>query len=145
MGKTFTNWAKNVQIDDAENGKIVCMGAMQTIVTKEEMPINGSKSFVIYNGNTRQTLTLDIKDERVRVRGEGFAWSGKSRIHAAGDSQTLSSYFGESLLTMSVLAGGKNDVASGEAKFCESLRIGALEYLTGLRNYALKAKLDDDF
>lgn len=109
------------------------------------MPINGSKSFVIYNGNTRQTLTLDIKDERVRVRGEGFAWSGKSRIYAAGDSQTLSSYFGESLLTMSVLAGGKNDAASGEAKFSESLRIGALEYLTGLRNYALKAKLDDDF
>lgn len=145
MGKTFTNWAKNVQIDDAENGKIVCMGAMQTIVKKEEMPINGSKSFVIYNGITRQTLTLDIKDERVRVRGEGFAWSGKSRIYAAGDSQTLSSYFGESLLTMSVLAGGKNDAASGEAKFSESLRIGALEYLTGLRNYALKAKLDDDF
>ena len=46
---------------------------------------------------------------------------------------------------MSVLAGGKNDAASGEAKFSESLRIGALEYLTGLRNYALKAKLDDDF
>ena len=145
MSKAFTNWARNVQIDDAENGKIVCMGAMRTTVIKEELPIDGSKCFVIYNGNTRQTLTLDIKDERVRVRGEGFAWIGKSRIHSGGASTTLSSYYGESLLTMSMLVGGKDDLASGEAKLCESLRIGVFEYLTGLRNYALKAKLDDDF
>lgn len=145
MGKTYTNWSRNVQIDDAENGKIVCMGVFQTIVKKEEMPVDGNKCFTVFNGNTRQTLTLDIKDEKVRVRGEGFAWSGKDRIYLKGTSETLSTYYSEGLLTMSMLVGGKEDLAGGEAKFCESLRIGVLEYLTELRNYALKAKLDNDF
>lgn len=145
MGKTYTNWARNVQIDDAENGKIVCMGAFQTIVKKEEMPVNGNKCFTVFNGNTRQTLTLDIKDEKVRVRGEGFSWSGTDRIYLNGTSETLSTYYSEGLLTMSMLVGGEKDLAGGEARFCESLRIGVLQYLTGLRNYALKAKLDNDF
>lgn len=146
MGKTFTNWTKNVQIDDVENGKIVCMGAMQTIVTNEEIPVGNQRCFTIYNGVTRQTLTLDIKDEKVRVRGEGFSWSGKSSLRLeGGKSSSLSNYYGEGMLTMSMMVGGKNDLAGGEKKFCESLRIGVLQYLTGLRNYALKAKLDDDF
>lgn len=62
-----------------------------------------------------------------------------------GKSSSLSNYYGEGMLTMSMMVGGKNDLAGGEKKFCESLRIGVLQYLTGLRNYALKAKLDDDF
>lgn len=146
MAKTFTNWAKNIQIDDAENGKIVCMGSMQTIVTNEEAPVDKQRCFTIYNGVTRQTLTLDIKDEKVRVRGEGFSWFGKSSIRIeGGESSSLSNYYGEGMLTMSMMVGGKNDLAGGEKKFCESLRLGVLQYLTGLRNYALKAKLDDDF
>lgn len=145
MGKTYANWARNVQIDDAENGKIVCAGVFQTIVEKEERPINGSKSYSVFNGNTRQILTLDIKDEKVRVRGEGFAWSGKDRLYMNGNSTTISTYYSEGLLTMSMLVGGEKDLAGGEAKLCKSLRIGVLKYLTGLRNYALMAKLDDDF
>ena len=44
-------------------------------------PIDGKNCAEVFNGNTRQTLTLDIKDEKVRVRGEGFAWTGKSTFY----------------------------------------------------------------
>ena len=41
--------------------------------------------------------------------------------------------------------GEDKNVAGGETMCCDALRLGVLQYLTGLRNYALKAKLDDDF
>lgn len=145
MSKTFTNWARNIQIDEVENGKIVCMGALQTIVVKKMNPIDGKNCAEIFNGNTRQTLTLDIKDEKVRVRGEGFAWTGKSTFYIENMSCDPSYYHGEGLLTMSMLIGEDKNVAGGETMCCDALRLGVLQYLTELRNYALKAKLDDDF
>ena len=64
MSKAFTNWAKNVQIDDSENGKIVCIAVMQTIATKRISSMDGNSCVEVFNGNTKQTLTLDIKDEK---------------------------------------------------------------------------------
>ena len=46
---------------------------------------------------------------------------------------------------MGMLIGEDKNVAGGETMCCNALRLGVLQYLTGLRNYALKAKLDDDF
>lgn len=143
--KSFINWTKNVQLDEAQNGKIVCMGALQTIVVKKMNPIDGSNCAEVFNGNTRQTLTLDIKDEKVRVRGEGFAWTGKATFYMGNMSCDPSYYYGEGLLTMSMLIGEEKNIAGGETMCCDALRLGVLQYLTGLRNYALKAKLDDDF
>lgn len=145
MCKSFINWTKNVQLDEAQNGKIVCMGALQTIVVKKMNPIDGTNCAEVFNGNTRQTLTLDIKDEKVRVRGEGFAWTGKATFYMGNMSCDPSSYYGEGLLTMSMLIGEEKNIAGGETMCCDALRLGVLQYLTGLRNYALKAKLDDDF
>lgn len=143
--KSFINWTKNVQLDEAQNGKIVCMGALQTIVVKKMNPIDGSNCAEVFNGNTRQTLTLDIKDEKVRVRGEGFAWTGKATFYMGNMSCDPSYYYGEGLLTMSMLIGEEKNIAGGETMCCDALRLGVLQYLTGLRNYALKAKLNDDF
>ena len=145
MSKAFTNWAKNVQIDDSENGKIVCIAVMQTIATKRISSMDGNSCVEVFNGNTKQTLTLDIKDERVRVRGEGFTWTGKATLYIGNTSCDPSYYYGEGMLTMSMLIEDKDHLVEGKAKFCEVLRLGALQYLTELRNYALKAKLDDDF
>lgn len=145
MSKNFTNWAKNIQLDDVENGKIVCMGALQTTVVKKMNPIDGKNCAEVFNGNTKQTLTLDIKDEKVRVRGEGFAWTGKATLFIGNTSCDPSYYYGEGMLTMSMFIEDKDHLVEGKAKICEALRLGALLYLTGLRNYALKAKLDDDF
>lgn len=145
MCKSFINWTKNVQLDEAQNGKIVCMGALQTIVVKKMNPIDGTNCAEVFNGNTRQTLTLDIKDEKVRVRGEGFAWTGKATFYMGNMSCDPSYYYGEGLLTMSMLIGEEKNIAGGETMCCDALRLGVLQYLTGLRNYALKAKLDDDF
>lgn len=145
MSKVFTNWAKNISLDEMENGKIVCMGALQTVVVKKMNPMDGRNCAEIFNGNTRQTLTLDIKDEKVRVRGEGFAWTGKATFYIENMSCDPSYYHGEGLLTMSMLVGKDKDVAGGNKICCDALRLGVLQYLTGLRNYVLKAKLDDDF